>query len=197
MALARAEKTARAASRERTEQARQTAALLMTDSAKLFSEQMRAAGPVLRLQLEQLIERSVRAAQAAASEASQHRMVSFEAATLATVCACLAAAVVGVACWKMWGTLRPLPQPTAVAKSIHCCDSKSIVNRNRHLPRRQMAETRPGWGARQLPSSLSLPVDPPAPRGWSAVWTARLRIPKSSGGVDSHRRMPSSPWTKG
>ena len=101
LALARAEKTARVASLEQAEQARQAAAQLMTDATKQFGEQVRAAGSSLRLQLEKLIERSVRSAQAAASESSQHRMASFWAATLATVCACVAAAVVGVACWKL------------------------------------------------------------------------------------------------
>ena len=101
MALARAEKTARVASREQAEQARQAAEQLITDAAKQLGEQMRAAGSALRLQLEQLIERSVRSAQVAASESSQHRVASFWAATLATVCACIAGAAVGVACLRL------------------------------------------------------------------------------------------------
>ena len=101
LALARAEKTARVASLEQAEQARQAAAQLMTDATKQFGEQVRAAGSSLRLQLEKLVEGSVRSAQAAAAESSRHRMASFWAATLATVCACVAAAVVGVACWKL------------------------------------------------------------------------------------------------
>ena len=97
LALARAEKTAWAASREHAEQARQAASQLMTDTAKQLGEQVRVAGSALRLQLEQLVERSVRSAQAAASESTQNRVASYWAAALATACACIAAAVVGLA----------------------------------------------------------------------------------------------------
>ena len=99
LALARAEKTARVASREQAEQARQATAQLMTDSAKQVGEQMRAAGSALRFQLERLVEGSVRSAEAAASESSQNRVASFWAAALATACACIAVAAVGLACW--------------------------------------------------------------------------------------------------
>jgi hypothetical protein len=100
LALARAEKAARAASREQVEQVRQAAAQLMNDSVKQLGEQERAAGSSLKFQLEQLVEGSVHSAQAAASESSQNRAASFWAAALATVCACLAAVAVGVACWR-------------------------------------------------------------------------------------------------
>ncbi len=101
IALARAEKTARAVSREQTEQARQAAAQLMTDAGKQVGEQVRAAGSTLTLQLERLVERSVRSAQSAASQSAQYRTASFWAAGLATVCACIAAVVVGFARWRL------------------------------------------------------------------------------------------------
>jgi hypothetical protein len=96
-ALEQAERTAALACSHQVEAAKWTAAQLMTDGARHVSEQVRAAGSAVRIQLEQVLRESIAAAQASAAEAARHqrrsRWAAFAAATSACVALGLAAAL--------------------------------------------------------------------------------------------------------
>lgn len=87
-----ANRTATAASYQQVENAKRVAAQFVTDSAKYTTEQVRAAGSVLRAQLERLVQDCNRVTQAATAEADRYRRLSQWAAAVAVAGAFLAVA---------------------------------------------------------------------------------------------------------
>jgi hypothetical protein len=87
-ALERAENALAVAASRHLEKTRWTATTLVANSSAALSEQLKAAGPALRSQLQQAVREMVLTAGAAAAEAVRQRRASQRAAAVAIASAC-------------------------------------------------------------------------------------------------------------
>jgi hypothetical protein len=90
--LEEAQRTAAAASYQQVDLAKRIASQFVTDGAKFTTEQVRAAGSVLRAQLERLVQDCNTATLAATAEAERYRRQSQWSAAVAIAGACIAVA---------------------------------------------------------------------------------------------------------
>ncbi len=97
-ALERAENALAMAASRHLEKTRWTATALIANSSAALSEQIKAAGPALRSQLQHAVREMVLAAGAAAAEAARQKRASQRAAAVAFASAC-AVIVMALATW--------------------------------------------------------------------------------------------------
>jgi len=97
-ALERAEDALAMAASRHLEKTRWTATTLIANSSAALSEQLKAAGPALRSQLQHAVREMVLAAGAAAAEAARQKRASQRAAAVAIASAC-AVIVSALATW--------------------------------------------------------------------------------------------------
>jgi hypothetical protein len=97
-ALERAENALAMAASRHLEKTRWTATTLVANSSAALSEQLKAAGPALRSQLQHAVREMVLTAGAAAAEAVRQKRASQQAAAVAFASAC-AVIVAALATW--------------------------------------------------------------------------------------------------